>query len=65
MDLCNRIDLSGKGESSHGIIRHMSLEEIPEYCHCRIGQQLLSVYLWVFRKNSWRGCKYYAIVCKK
>ena len=30
MDLCNRIDLSGKGESSHGIIRHMSLEEIPE-----------------------------------
>ena len=29
MDLCNRIDLSGKSESSHGIIRHMSLEEIP------------------------------------
>ena len=30
MELCNRMDLSAKVERSHGIIRHMSLEEIPE-----------------------------------
>lgn len=29
MELCNRMDLSAKVERSHGIIRHMSLEEIP------------------------------------